>query len=116
MYEALWQLVEQQQRAGLSSKREVHKMARKKLVELLRFADSDVKIFYINKCVDHVSDPTIISMQVLKTLYKTVSWLPRYTAHMSNQVSQKSFVTEMVTQYQIIDVLLSDLESYKQKA
>lgn len=54
-----------------------------------------------------MSDPTVVSLQVLKIMFKTLSWLPKHTAWVnSNQVTMKAFVTELVADTQLIDILL----------
>ena len=113
--DALWNIIIFDQKIGYS--KQVMKAARKKLCELLKVFDTNTKIEFINLCIFHVSDPSLISLQVLKILFKTISWLPRQTAWMNNQsITMKSFVTELVTEAQLIDVLLQDLQSYKENA
>lgn len=57
----------------------------------------------------------MISIQVLKILFKTISWLPRHsTWNNNNGVNMRAFVTELVVNQQIIDILLQDLQSYKE--
>ena len=104
-----------QQKTGYSQ--QVLKASRKSLCDLLRSFDTNTKIEFINRCVYHVSDPTVISLQVLKIMFKTISWLPKQNAWVnSNQITMKAFVTELVTDTQLIDILLQDLESYKESA
>ena len=57
--------------------------ARKKLCELLRIFDTAAKVEFINQCVFHVSDPDVISLQVLQIMFMTVNWLPKHTQWMA---------------------------------
>ena len=64
-----------------------------------------------------MSDPTVISLQVLKIMFKTINWLPRHQAWMNNNsTTMRTFVTDLCTDMQIIDILLQDLETYKNLA
>jgi len=93
--DALWDIVFNQ-RAGYS--RHVLKAARQKLCDLLKVADTTTKVEFIQQCVCHLSDPTVISLQVLKIFFKTISWLPRHQAWgNSKNVTMKTFVTELAT-------------------
>lgn len=95
--DALWNIIIFDQKIGYS--KQVMKAACKKLCELLKVFDTNTKVEFINLCIFHVSDPSLISLQVLKILFKTISWLPRQTAWMNNQsITMKSFVTELVTE------------------
>lgn len=94
------------------------KAARKSLVDLLKSFDTKTKIDFINRCINHVSDPTLISLQVLKIMFKTISWLPKHNNNAwinNNQVTMKSLVTELVVDIKLVDILLQDLESYKEQ-
>lgn len=83
------------------------KVARKKLCELLKIFDTTTKIEFINQSIDHISDPTVISLQVLKILYKTISWLPKAMAWMnSTSINMKTLVTDLYGNQQLFDVLL----------
>ena len=40
-------------------------------------------------------------------MFKTLSWLPKQTAWVnSNQITMKVFVTELVTETQLLDILI----------
>ena len=49
-------------------------------------------------------------------MFKTISWLPKHNNAWvnSNQVTMKALVTELVTDIKLIDILLQDLEAYKE--
>ena len=83
---------------------------------MIRFFLTEVKVDFITRSIDQISDPTVISLQVLKIFFKTISWLPRHSSwNNNNGVNMRAFVTELVTDSQIIEILLQDLQSYKEK-
>ena len=73
--DALWEIVFNQ-RNGYT--RTVLKSARKKLCDLLQLFQTDTKLDFIQQCVYHLSDPTVISLDVLKIFIKTLNWLPKH--------------------------------------
>ena len=43
----------------------------------MRNADRDAKIALINRCVDMIADPEVVSLQVIKMFLKFLGSLPR---------------------------------------
>ena len=60
----------------------------------------------------HISDPTVISLDVLKIFFKTLNMLPKH--NYNKNITMKMYVTELVTNETLIDILLQDLQSYKE--
>ena len=72
--DALWEIVFNQS-SGYT--RAVLKSARKKLCDLLLTFSTDHKLEFITQCVFHISDPDVISLDVLKIFFKTLNMLPK---------------------------------------